>query len=110
MTDWTRTKAYKTLRDDLRTDLETRGLTAAMYTDLLSRYLDLWIEYQDLTADIKERGVVVEDPKRGMLVENRSLTIRHQTANKMLDIYTALGFRDVSASGVSRLDHFDDEL
>ena len=37
------------------------------------------------------------DEKRGMLVENRSLTIRHQTSNKMLDIYAALGFRDLSA-------------
>ena len=77
--------------------MKERGLTAEVFRDQLSRYLDLWCEYQELSADIEERGVTVMDEKRGMLVENRSLTIRHQTSNKMLDIYTALGFRDISA-------------
>jgi len=50
---------------------------------------------QQVTAQTD--AVAVMDEKRGMLVENWSLTIRHQTSNKMLDIYTALGFRDISA-------------
>lgn len=91
------TKAFRDLKDSLKDSLEARGLVEPVYTELLSRYLDLWCEYQHLTDDINERGVVVMDEKRGMLVENRSLTIRHQTSNKMLDIYTALGFRDISA-------------
>lgn len=78
-------------------NLSARGLIEPVYSELLGRYLDLWCEYQELTADIEERGVVVMDEKRGMLVENRSLTIRHQTSNKMLDIYAALGFKDISA-------------
>ena len=95
--DWTRTKAYRELRDGLADNLEARGLVEPVYHDLLKRYLELWCEFQDLTLDIWERGVCVWDEKRGMLVENRSLTIRHQTSNKMLDIYAALGFRDISA-------------
>lgn len=91
------TKAFRDLKDSLKDSLEARGLVEPVYTELLSRYLDLWCEYQHLTDDINERGVVVMDEKRGMLVENRSLTIRHQTSNKMLDIYAALGFRDISA-------------
>lgn len=90
-------KEYKALKRDMSKSLRDRKLKGKVYTDLLSRYLDLWCEYQHLTDDINERGVVVMDEKRGMLVENRSLTIRHQTSNKMLDIYVALGFRDISA-------------
>ena len=95
--DLRESKAYKSLKSNMRKSMKKRGLTGATYQDLLSRYLDLWCEYQELSADIEERGVTVMDEKRGMLVENRSLTIRHQTSNKMLDIYTALGFRDISA-------------
>ena len=100
--DIRRTKKYRELKSSMEDSLRSRGLIEPVYTELLSRYLDLWCEYQDLSADIAERGVAVMDEKRGMLVENRSLTIRHQTSNKMLDIYTALGFRDISAprSGV----------
>ena len=95
--DYKKTKAFRELRASMADSLESRGLIQPVYTELLHRYLDLWCEYQDLTDDIKERGVVVMDEKRGMLVENRSLTIRHQTSNNMLDIYAALGFRDISA-------------
>ena len=95
--DIRRTKKYRELKSSMEDSLRGRGLIEPVYTELLGRYLDLWCEYQDLTADINERGVTVMDEKRGMLVENRSLTIRHQTSNKMLDIYAALGFRDISA-------------
>ena len=103
--DYRRTKQYRDLKTSMEESLKERGLlnpkeekpTDKVFQDLLNRYLDLWCEYQDLSADIAERGVVVMDEKRGMLVENRSLTIRHQTSNKMLDIYAALGFRDISA-------------
>lgn len=98
--DIRRTKAFLELKASMTDSLESRGLIQPVYRELLSRYLDLWCEYQDLTADIAERGVVVMDEKRGMLVENRSLTIRHQTSNKMLDIYAALGFREISAPRV----------
>lgn len=108
-TDWTRTRKYKDLKAGLSDNLNARGLLEPVYADLLARYLDLWVEYQDLSQDIRERGVVVMDEKRGMLVENRSLTIRHQTSNKMLDIYTALGFKDIS-TGAVKMPVEDDEL
>lgn len=90
------TKKFRELKSSMKDNLAARGLVEPVYHELLGRYLDLWCEYQNLTDDINERGVVVMDEKRGMLVENRSLTIRHQTSNKMLDIYSALGFRDIS--------------
>ena len=70
--DIRRTKAYLQLKASMADSLQSRGLIEPVYTELLSRYLDLWCEYQDLTADIAERGVVVMDEKRGMLVENRT--------------------------------------
>ena len=107
--DWTRTKEYRELKTGLADNLESRGLVEPVYRELLRRYMELWCEFQDLTQDIRARGVCVEDPKRGMMVENRSLTIRHQTSQKMLDIYNALGFRELSA-GAARSIPDEDEL
>lgn len=106
--DWTRTKKYRELKAGLQENLEARGLVEPVYHELLGLYMELWCEFQDLTQDIRERGVTVEDPKRGMLVENRSCTIRHQTSQKMLDIYNALGFRDIS-SGAAKAPAFEDD-
>lgn len=106
--DWTRTRKYRELKAGLEENLAARGLLEPHYQELLERYLELWVEFQELTEDIRTRGVTVEDPKRGMLVENRSCTIRHQTSQKMNDIYNALGFRDLS-SGSARSGGFDDD-
>ena len=107
--DWTRTKEYRELRDGLADNLEARGLVEPVYQELLRRYMELWCEFKDLTQDIRARGVCVWDEHRGMLVENRSLTIRHQTSQKMIDIYNALGFRELS-TGAGRASPDDDEL
>ena len=105
------TKAYRELKASLEDSLQARGLIEPVYTEMLSSYLDFWCEYQQLTEDINERGVKVMDEKRGMLVENRSLTIRHQTRNNMLKIFADLGFRDISAprSGVRPSAPLDDD-
>lgn len=107
--DWTRTKKYRELQAGLHDNLEARGLVEPVYHELLNRYMELWCEFQELGEDIRERGVCVMDEKRGMLVENRSLTIRHQTSQKMIDIYNALGFRELS-TGAARVPQDDDEL
>lgn len=107
--DWTRTKEYRELRDGLADNLEARGLVEPVYHELLRRYMELWCEFKDLSQDIRARGVCVWDEKRGMPVENRSLTIRHQTSQKMIDIYNALGFRELS-TGAGRASPDDDEL
>lgn len=106
-TDWRRKKIYRELKTGLAENLEARGLVEPIYRELLERYMDLWCEFQELTEDIRERGVCVMDEKRGMLVENRSCTIRHQTSQKMIDIYNALGFRDLS-TGMARSGGIED--
>lgn len=110
MKDYSRTKKYRELKAGMADSLEARGLVEPVYRELLDRYLELWCEYQALTEDIRERGVTVWDDKRSMLVENRSCTIRHQTSNKMLDIYKALGFQEISAGAAKAAAYDDDEL
>lgn len=105
--DWSRTKQYRNLRDGLSDSLEARGLVEPVYQDLLERYLELWCEFQALTEDIRENGVSYVNPRTGERRENRSLTIRHQTSEKMRGIYQDLGFRDVSVNASAEE---DDEL
>ncbi|MBQ6398449.1 MAG: P27 family phage terminase small subunit [Oscillospiraceae bacterium] len=107
--DWTKTKAYRELKAGLADNLAARELVEPVYQDMLNLYMELWCEFQQLGEDIRERGVVVMDEKRGMLVENRSCTIRHQTSQKMLDIYNALGFRELSTRAPAP-ETDDDEL
>ena len=106
--DWTKTKAYRTLRDGLSDSLEARGLVEPVYQTLLAQYLELWCEFQTLTDDIKENGVSYVNMRTGERRENRSLTIRHQTAEKMVRIYQALGFRQL-AEGSAAVQSFDDD-
>ena len=85
------TKAYKTLRKSLLDGLEVRGLVEEVYRDKVEEYMTLWRQLRELQEDIEERGVTVMDEKRGMLVENRSVSLATQVSKQMLAIYTALG-------------------
>ncbi len=49
------------------------------------------------------------DEKRGMLVENRSVSLEVQVSRQMLAIYSALGFKD-DGLNAKRADNEDDEL
>lgn len=104
--DWSRTKEYRELRENLTDSLVARGLVEPVYTDMVRRYLSLWCNFQELGDDIRERGVMIEDPKRGTMVENRSLVIRPQYDREMRAIFDDLGFRDLArkAPGVGEDD------
>ena len=99
------------LKQAMLADLEARGLLNEVYRDLVEQYLDLWSTRKKLRADIKKRGVVVEDPKRMMMVENRSVSMEAQVSAQMLRLYKALGFQDI-ATGKSNGGGWDpdDEL
>lgn len=106
---WEKTKAYRQLRDGLRDNLESRGLIEPQYRDMTEHYLALWVQRQKLEADIAQRGVTLWDEKRGMEVENRSVSLNVQVSRQMLNIYSALGFKDIS-SGAAKTPDQDDEL
>ena len=103
------TKAYKTLRKSLLDSLEARGLVEEVYRDKVEEYMALWRQLRALREDIEERGVTVMDEKRGMLVENRSVSLATQVSKQMLAIYTALGLKPAENSG-RRSGVDDDEL
>lgn len=107
---WERTQAYRTLREGLFDNLNARGLIEPMYTDKAEEYLALWVQLQQLKADIAENGVTRYDEKRGMEVENRSVTLEVQVSRHMLNLYTALGFKDISSGKALAGDGEDDEL
>ena len=97
------------LKQAMLDDLEARGLLNDVYRDLVEQYMDLWATRKKLRADIKKRGVVVEDPKRLMMVENRSVSMEAQVAAQMLRLYKAWGFQDLATGRGSGWDS-DDEL
>lgn len=103
------TKAYKTLRSSLLDGLEARGLVEEVYRDKVEEYMTLWRQLRELQEDIQERGVTVMDEKRGMRVENRSVSLATQVSKQMLAIYTALGLKPAENSG-RRSGADDDEL
>ena len=94
-----KTKAYKTLKKSMLDSLEARGLVEDVYKDKVLEYMTLWGQLRELQADIKARGVVVMDPKRDMMVENRSVSLATQVSKQMLAIYTALGLKPAESSG-----------
>ena len=100
---------YYSLKKMLKDNLESRGLIEYIYIDKVQEYMDLWQLRNDLKKDIAERGVVVLDQKRGMLVENRSVSLSVQISRQMLAIYQALGFKE-SAVTESGETYEDDEL
>lgn len=102
--------AYRRLKNDIIDDLKTRGLVGEMYTDKVQEYMDLWEQREALSKDIKERGVTVFDEKRGMEVENRSVSLKVQTSRQMLAIFAALGYKADSGMTRRRDSDEDDEL
>ena len=105
MTKPEKTKEYKALRIAMLESLEARGMVEEPYTDKVREYMNFWCQLKRLEADVAERGVSVMDAKRGMPVENRSVSLAVQVSRQMLAIYTALGFKDEPSQGGG-----DDEL
>ena len=106
--NYRKTAAYRTLERALKDHLNARGLVEHIYQDKISEYMDLWVRRKELEADIAERGVTVLDEKRGVMTENRSVSLEIQISRQMLAIYTALGFKEQTGTGRSAA--LDDEL
>ena len=99
------TKMGSSVRSAMLESLEARGMVEEPYTDKVREYMNFWCQLKRLEADVAERGVSVMDAKRGMPVENRSVSLAVQVSRQMLAIYTALGFKDEPSQGGG-----DDEL
>lgn len=101
------TEAANRLKKALLDNLAARGMVEEVYLDKVDEYMDLWKRRQQLEADIEQRGITVLDEKRGMMTENRSVSLEIQVSRQMLSIYIALGFKGNLASQIGG---DDDEL
>ncbi len=110
VTDWSRSEKYNRLKKSLLENLEARGLVERVYADKVEEYMGLWVRLRQLREDVRERGITVMDEKRGMLVENRSVSLEVQVSRQMLAIFTALGFRDDAIKALGSAGDDDDDL
>ena len=110
---YARTKEYRDLKRDMLDDLETRGLVGKQYVDKVEEYMDLWCWLKMLNEDVVTRGVFVEysngATQKGT-TENKSLTIATRVSSQMLNIWSALGFREQATSSKPQSGGEDDEL
>ena len=112
--DWTKTKAYKELKQEMLDDLEARGLISRPYIDKVEEYMELWAQLKILNADIRERGVSIEyqngENQKGT-TDNKSLGIAIRVSAQMLNIFSALGFREQAVKAkADTVGGEDDEL
>ena len=105
-----RNEEYRRLKKSLEDNLSARGLVEEVFSDKVQEYMDLWRRRQQLEEDIEARGVSVMDERRGMLVENRSVSLAVQVSRQMLAIYDALGFKEQAKGAAISPGGEDDEL
>lgn len=106
-------EACKKLKQDMLDDLEVRGLVGTQYTDKVEEYINLWSWLQMLNDDVVDRGVYVKyqnGANQMGTTENKSLTIATRVSAQMLNIWTALGFREQANSAKPQNGGEDDEL
>ena len=80
-----------------------------VFVQMVEDYVALWITREKLEADIAERGVTVMDEKRGLPVENCSVSARVRVSKQMTTIVQSLGYKD-HAVKARRQEVEDDEL
>lgn len=105
-----RNEEYRRLKKSLEDNLSARGLVEEVFSDKVQEYMDLWRRRQQLEEDIEARGVSVMDERRGMMVENRSVSLAVQVSRQMLAIYDALGFKEQAKGAAISPGGEDDEL
>lgn len=93
---WESTRAYRTVRKSLEESLEARGLTEQVFRDKAEEYMALWVQFQQLRRDVAEHGVSQYDEMRKRMMENRSVALGVQVSRQMLNLYSALGFRELA--------------
>lgn len=103
-------RGYAKLKKSLEDNLSARGLVEDVFVDKLNEYMALWEKFQELNGDIEARGVSVMDERRGMMVENRSVSLAVQVSRQMLAIYDALGFKEQAKGAAISPGGEDDEL
>lgn len=110
---WMKKAEYTELKQDLLDDLDARGLIGRQFTDKVEEYMSLWCIFQMLREDVNTRGVSVEysngTAQKGV-TDNKSLPMMTRVSSQMLNIWTALGFKELASSSRPQPAGDDDEL
>ena len=86
------------LEQTLLDDLTARGLVQPVYIRKAKAYTNFWRVKAALDLDIEERGAIVWDEKRQMMVDNPAVGKAVQVENMMQTIFRDLGFREIAVS------------
>ena len=90
------------IEEDLLQHLEESGTHGSHFKDLVDTYLKFWDTVQQLTAEIEDRGVVVEY-KNGEnqygVKKNDAVAERNKTVNQMLKILNEIGVKPSEKEG-----------
>lgn len=86
------------IKEDLLDQLARNGTTGKYYIDLVDKYMDFWDLENELIADIKKRGAIVEYNNGGGQKgqkKNDSIDQRIKVNAQMLKILDSLGIKPV---------------
>lgn len=90
------------LEASLLADLEERGLVQPVFVRKAREYARFWETKERLDADVRDRGVMVWDEKRKMMVDNVAVSRSVQVANMMQAIFRDLGFKEQAAGAAKQ--------
>lgn len=110
---WETMKEYEVLKNDMLDDLSLRGLVGAQYIDKVDEYMRLWCYLQMLNEDIINRGVYIEyqnGANQKGTTDNKSVSMATRVSSQMLNIWSALGFREQAVNTKPQSGGVDDEL
>lgn len=99
--DWSRTRDYKEMRDQMIADLKAAGIHNAYFLDKVYRFMSLWCQSKELEDDLSVRGIRVEyqnGSQRGE-TDNKSLDRLMKVYDRMDELHRQLGYQETVKHG-----------
>lgn len=89
------------IQKDLVDQLERNGTSGQYYIDLIRDYMEMWDTKNKLAADIKKRGITVENTTTAgvNLKKNDSVTDLVKINAQMLKLLSEIGIKPARTSG-----------
>ena len=99
--NWSRTNAYREMRDQMIADLKMAGIHNAYFLDKVDRFMSLWCQSKVLEEDLAVRGIRVEyqnGSQRGE-TDNKSLDRLMKVYDRMDELHRQLGYQETVRHG-----------
>lgn len=98
----TRSKDYRTIKEDLLKQLKWNDNQEKYYEDLINDYMAMYVTKTLLSADIQKRGVIVEYNNGGGqkgYKRNEAVDMFNKTNAQMLKLLNELGLKANTSTG-----------